>query len=249
MSAVSLAMKWTSAKNVLTSLVHFARLTFLTLHTAEANMLMHNWTQDEFLGPVRLDGLPWVTNVQRHVCRTCGETVSLPDCKHKTCLILMSFGCSGEKPKAAWKHPIKDNRPTREDVESKDYPAKRQGNEAKRRKKWRLKFINVQDAKRSNDLASGYRCLHFSNRKSTLWPIDCATSGVRTVTPSSNILIGYYPWPINRLHKSLHPGGEGFISPHQSSISNKNKNDKYSIRRRLGDQKRLRASNTKVLQK
>ena len=93
----------------------------------------HSWTQDVHLGSALLDGMPYVTQVQQHVCRKCGETLALPDCKKQVCLALMSFGCEGEKPKAKWKAPMPEK--SKEDIEKRDYPAKRNGHEAKKRRK------------------------------------------------------------------------------------------------------------------
>jgi len=84
----------------------------------------HNWTQDVYIGPALLEGMPYVTQVQGYVCRRCGETVSLPDCKGKLCLTLMSFGCTGAKPKVKWQAPMPEPK-SREDVNKRDYPAKK----------------------------------------------------------------------------------------------------------------------------
>lgn len=85
--------------------------------------MLHNWKESLYIGAARLDGLPYVTQVQEWKCRTCGEIISLPDCRRQTCRALMSLGCKGAPPpppKEPWKSPMRE-RP----VDKKDYPAKR----------------------------------------------------------------------------------------------------------------------------
>jgi len=90
---------------------------------------LHEWTPNLWIGAAVLEGLTYVTDVQEFRCRRCGETISLPECSKKTCRTLMALGCSGEMPpKPEWKHPIRE----KPDPNTRDYPAKRGGQNGKR---------------------------------------------------------------------------------------------------------------------
>lgn len=95
-------------------------------------MQLHNFVPNSFVGPAIIDGLNYVTSIQEYRCNRCGETVSLPDCGKRACQHLLSFGCKGKMDKVAWKSPMK-SKAIYED--KKEYPAKRKGNEAKKRSK------------------------------------------------------------------------------------------------------------------
>lgn len=95
-------------------------------------MQLHNFVPNLFLGAVLLDGLISVTSAQEFRCNKCGETVSLPDCGKTTCLHLLRHGCSGKMEKGVWKSPIKSKAIYEEKI---DYPAKKNGNVAKKRTK------------------------------------------------------------------------------------------------------------------
>jgi hypothetical protein len=95
-------------------------------------MQLHNFVPNLFIGPAIVGDSNYVTSVQEYRCNRCGETVSLPDCGHATCRHLLSHGCKGKMEKVAWKSPMK-SKAVYED--KKEYPAKRKGNEAKKRVK------------------------------------------------------------------------------------------------------------------
>ena len=93
--------------------------------------MLHNYVPNMFIGAAILEGLSHITSVQEYRCNRCGEIVSLPDCGKKTCRTLLSLGCKGTITKIPWKSPMK-SKAVYED--KKEYPAKRKGNEAKKRK-------------------------------------------------------------------------------------------------------------------
>lgn len=95
----------------------------------------HEWSQDQYLGAGLLDGLSYITSIQRYRCIRCGETLSLPLCNKKMCQHLMSLGCKGSMTKIPWKSPMKVKSIDDSEISKKDYPAKRKGNEARKRVK------------------------------------------------------------------------------------------------------------------
>ena len=62
-------------------------------------MNVHRWTCDLHLGSAIVGELTYVTEVQQYRCSVCGDTVALPNCGRMSCLILLSLGCPGDKPK------------------------------------------------------------------------------------------------------------------------------------------------------
>ena len=85
--------------------------------------MLHDFGQDYHDPRGELFGT--IGPVQFYRCKVCSHEVALPDCRKVMCLLFMSFGCSGKKPK--WQAPMKARVPYEE---KKDYPAKAQ----KRRK-------------------------------------------------------------------------------------------------------------------
>lgn len=116
----------------------------------EDKMELHNWMPNLHLGagimdfpldvrlavPIELrEKLSHVTDIQEYRCIRCGETISLPTCPRTSCRHLLSFGCKGKMERIPWKSPMKSRSVEESDINTRDYPAKRKGNLAKKRSK------------------------------------------------------------------------------------------------------------------